>query len=141
MKEEASIASRAVLLAGLAFIRFSRICSVSASLYGILTSSDSSHLCPVCAPFRSQHANGRALFGLFVNASELLLEFRGVQLLAIDFVWDLEELILADGDDVGMFLVRVLFRVALWSRWYPAGVEHPPVARHGHWLLAHVLGL
>ena len=87
---------------------------------------------------------GRALRrGELVDAGELGLELGRVQLLAVDLVGDLEELVLADGEDVLVLLLGgvVLDGVVGGAGRHAAGVEHPLVAVHADGQLAHVLGL
>lgn len=98
-------------------------------------------LCPLATALGRHDAHSRTSLGDLVDAPELLFELRRVQLLAVNIVHDFEKLVFSNDDYVRVFLVRVLDGVASGSCRYPASVEHPPVARHGHWLATHVLWL
>ena len=96
---------------------------------------------PGVTVLRGEEADRRRLFGVGVDATELLLEFGGVELLATVLVVDFEELVLADDDDVRVLLVVVFHRVVGGLGGNAAGVEHPLVAGHGHGKLPHVFRL
>lgn len=83
--------------------------------------------------------NSRRLFSLVVNPSELLLQFRSIQLLTVDLVHDLEELILADNNNVLMLIVIVFYRIIFWLSRYTASIEHPLVRLHADGQLPHIL--
>lgn len=55
--------------------------------------------------------------------------------------WDLEEVVVADGDYVLVVLGRVVDWVIRGLGSNSGGVEHVLVGRHGHGLLAHVFWL
>lgn len=99
------------------------------------------HLGPVVSVLARHDANARCLFGNLVDASELLLELRRVELLAIDLVSHLEELVLADDGDVLVLVGSVLLCVVGGLGGDAAAVEHVLVAAHGNGQLLHVLGL
>ena len=82
---------------------------------------------PDIAIFGREGSDGGGFFGFFVDAAELLFEFRGIQLLSSNFVHDFEELIFAN--DYYVFIVAgvVFQRVVLSFCRYTARIEHPLV--------------
>lgn len=96
---------------------------------------------PDVTVLRGQSADGRDRLSVLVDAAELLLEFRGVELLAVELVQNLVELVLANDNDVLVVLVRELDGVVGGLGGNTAGVEHPLVAVHADGELLHVLGL
>ena len=96
---------------------------------------------PNVAVLGSESTDSGGALGKLVDTGELLFKLGGGELLAIDFVLNLEELVVANGNDVlvgGMVeFDRVVLGVSSDSR----GVEHPLVAVHTNGQLLHVLGL
>lgn len=76
--------------------------------------------------------------GGFVDFGELKFEFGGVELGTVYVCWDLEELVVADCDDMLRFVGWVGNWIIGWFGWNARGVEHVSVAGHCHWLLAHI---
>src|SRR5579871_3027996 len=85
-----------------------------------------------------EETNRRCLFSVCVDATELLLKFRCIELLATIFMINLEELILADYDNVWVFFVIVFHWVVTRFCWNTTRIKHPIIAGHGHWKLPHV---
>lgn len=98
-------------------------------------------VCPDIAVLGSQNTDSGDPLCELVDAPELGLELRGVKLLAADLVRDLEELVLADGDNVLVFVGSVLDGVVLGVCSDTASVEHPLIAVHVDRQLLHILGL
>ncbi len=137
MKEEASMASREALLRGLALMRRSRACACQHTLW----LAGWTYVGPGIAVLRGQAPDGRGALCLFVDLAELRLQLGRVELLAADLVLDLEKLVPAHDDDVGVLLGGVLDGVVCRLGGDAAGVEHPLVAGHGHRQLPHVFRL
>ncbi|KAF1738016.1 Adenylyl cyclase-associated protein [Beauveria bassiana] len=96
---------------------------------------------PDVAVLRGQSTDRWNILSSLVDAAELLLKLGGVKLLAVDLVEDLEELVLADDDNVLVGVGRVLLRVVGRLSGDTGAVEHPLVAVHADGQLLHVLGL
>jgi hypothetical protein len=96
---------------------------------------------PVIAVGNSQHTNGRRRLGDLVDALELLLQLRDIELLTVHHERDLEELVLAHRHDVLVIRSGVLAREIRTIGRDTAAVEHVLVRAHGLRLLTEVLGL
>lgn len=86
-------------------------------------------------------AYGQGSLGVFVDFAELKLQFGSGQLLAIDVCVDFEELVLSYDHNVLVVFVGIHVREVCGLSSHSSAVEHPLVAAHSHWCLAHVLRL